>query len=300
MESSRKKKAGSATSTSYYIAQLPPKIIPQPPPPPHPHPRINPRSKSTTKASPSIMGALLEEEDEDRESARRTSQASLRSSASASERLVRSNSLNSSSTRLRTSNEMAKQPTATFIAPKLTIRSTLSSFISSTSYASSIPSSGTPGFTSLTLPRAPQPAFTPNASSKRVSVIGGTDGKIDLTKSGIAQTTMATVEVTKGLASSKGIFGFGSILSRARSRSVSAKVVGTGVTSDEGPRSFSSRKAGIDAVLSFTSYRRPPDYIPSGSVLVQVWAVAVDGLSGVVTSRSWDWNFSSAPRAKYQ
>ncbi|KAE9398239.1 hypothetical protein BT96DRAFT_1020242 [Gymnopus androsaceus JB14] len=238
-------------STSCYIAQLPPKIIPQPPPPPHPHPRsrsrIKPRSKSMTKANPSIMSALLEE-DEDRESAHRKSQASLYSSASACR---------------ATSQEQF-----------------LRLLFYATSYAPPIPSSGMPGFTSLTLPRAPQPAFTPNSSSKRVSVIGGADGKIDLTKSGIAQTTMATVEVTKGLA------------------------ISTGATSYEGPRSFRSRKAGTDAVLSFTSYRQPPDYIPSGSVSVQVWAVAVDGddakLSGVVTSRvrrNWDWNFSSAPRA---
>lgn len=30
-------------------------------------------------------------------------------------------------------------------------------------------------------------------------------------------------------------------------------------------------------MLGFTSYRQPPDYVPSGSVLVQVWGVGVDG-----------------------
>ncbi|KAJ3797578.1 hypothetical protein GGU11DRAFT_63417 [Lentinula aff. detonsa] len=300
-------------STSYYLAQLPPKIVPQPPPQlPRSRPRPKMRSKSVGINNHSIMtsmAALLEEEDEDRESSHRTSQGSLNSAALTSER-VRTHS--TSAPRQRTSNSLRRQNYSTKPLsrrksrslenlPHITARghaldsvgvSSLSSFASSTSYASSIPSSGTPGYTSLTLPRAPQPAFIPNPS-RPVSVVGGADGKIDLTKSGIAQTTMATVEVTKGLAgtSKTGIFGLGAILNRARSRSVAAaKVVTTGAPTDGGIASnFRSRQAGVDAVLSFTSYRRPPDYIPSAGVLVQVWSVAVDGidarLSGVVHSR---------------
>ncbi|KAJ4472029.1 hypothetical protein J3R30DRAFT_1020235 [Lentinula aciculospora] len=317
-KSSKRKSTTSAHNTiaptSYYIAQLPPKIVPQPPPQPasRPRPRPKMRSKSvgiTNHSTMTSMAALLEEEDEDRESAHRTSQGSLHS-----EERARTHST-SSAARQRTSNSLRRQ---NFTSKPLSRRksrslehlphiarvhipdsipapevSSLSSFTSITSYAPSIPSSGTPGYTSLTLPRAPQPAFTPNPN-KRVSVVGGADGKIDLTRSGIAQTTMATVEVTKGLAgtSKSGIFGLGAILERARSRSVStAKVVGTGATANEeaATSSFRSRNAGIDAVLSFTSYRRPPDYIPGGSVLVQVWAVAVDEvdakLAGVVHSR---------------
>ncbi|KAJ3889205.1 hypothetical protein GG344DRAFT_52108 [Lentinula edodes] len=307
-------------STSYYIAQLPPKIVPQPPlPRPRPRPKIRSKSVGITAhySIMSSMTALLEEEDEDRESAHHPSQGSLRSAAavaaSPSERL-RTHSTSSSarprpSSSLRRQNNLSTKPLSRrksrsleHLPPITSARRplpdsvhSLSSFASSTSYAPSIPSSGTPGYTSLTLPRAPQPAFTPNPS-KRVSVIGGADGKIDLTRSGIAQTTMATVEVTKGLAGNmkSGVFGLGNLLNRARSRSVSAaKGSATASPLDQlgtiASSRFQSGKAGVDAGLNFTSYRRPPDYIPGGGVLVQVWAVAVDGidakLAGVVHSR---------------
>ncbi|KAH7875952.1 uncharacterized protein C8R40DRAFT_1264914 [Lentinula edodes] len=307
-------------STSYYIAQLPPKIVPQPPlPRPRPRPKIRSKSVGITAhySIMSSMTALLEEEDEDRESAHHPSQGSLRSAAavaaSPSERL-RTHSTSSSarprpSNSLRRQNNLSTKPLSRrksrsleHLPPITSARRllpdsvhSLSSFASSTSYVPSIPSSGTPGYTSLTLPRAPQPAFTPNPS-KRVSVVGGADGKIDLTRSGIAQTTMATVEVTKGLAGNmkSGVFGLGNLLNRARSRSVSAAKGSVTVSPlDELGTTASSRfrsgKAGVDAVLNFTSYRRPPDYIPGGGVLVQVWAVAVDGidakLAGVVHSR---------------
>lgn len=115
---------------------------------------------------------------------------------------------------------------------------------------SALPSQGTPGYTSLTLPRAPPPPFLPVSSKKS----GLSDGKIDLTVSGIAQTTMATVEVVHGLGSqsSKGLLGMFS-----RRRTVSSKSM-------------------TDGGLAFTSYRKPPDYIPGNSVLVQVWAAGVD------------------------
>lgn len=277
--SSTKKKP---KSTSYYVsAQLPPKIIPLPPPQPHPGPRPRSRPKSRSKSVGKVnrcmnMGALVEEEDEDRESAHRTSQGSLRSSERAKADSLTSNSLKRQNNR---PSHLGRRKSRSLEDLK-NIRTRDSSSVStlypsSTSYTPSIPSSGTPGFTSLTLPRAPQPATLLN--NKRISVLGGSGGKIDLTKSGMAQTTMATVEVTKGLAGNSknsGVFGF---LSRARSRSVSAakaKPVGSG------------NGDGTDAVLSFTSYRRPPDYVPDGSVLVQVWAVGVDGidakLAGVV------------------
>ncbi|GAW02177.1 acyl- dehydrogenase [Lentinula edodes] len=307
-------------STSYYIAQLPPKIVPQPPlPRPRPRPKIRSKSVGITAhySIMSSMTALLEEEDEDRESAHHPSQGSLRSAAavaaSPSERLRTHSS--SSSARPRPSNSLRRQnnlstkplsrrksrslehlpPITSARRPLPDSVHSLSSFASSTSYVPSIPSSGTPGYTSLTLPRAPQPAFTPNPS-KRVSVVGGADGKIDLTRSGIAQTTMATVEVTKGLAGNmkSGVFGLGNLLNRARSRSVSAAKGSVTVSPlDELGTTASSRfrsgKAGVDAVLNFTSYRRPPDYIPGGGrsfvgrVLECGWDVSED----VVRKGEW-------------
>ncbi|KAK0467913.1 uncharacterized protein EV420DRAFT_1635181 [Desarmillaria tabescens] len=128
---------------------------------------------------------------------------------------------------------------------------------------SSIPSQGTPGFTSLTLPRAPPPPFASGSGSgNRTSMfgaIGAGDGKVDLTKSGIAQTTMASVEVVRGLSGTKGFKG---ILGRKES------------TASRGR----GKQRSTDAVLGFTSYRAPPTYVPSGSVLVQVWSVGIDAI----------------------
>ncbi|KAG7445968.1 uncharacterized protein BT62DRAFT_949902 [Guyanagaster necrorhizus] len=132
-----------------------------------------------------------------------------------------------------------------------------------TSRMPSMPSQGTPGFTSLTLPRAPPPPFASGSGSgNRASmfgVIGAGDGKVDLTKSGIAQTTMASIEVVRGLSGSR---GFGGIL--GRKESIASRGRG--------------KQRSTDAVLGFTSYRAPPTYVPSGSVLVQVWSVGIDAI----------------------
>ncbi|KAK0191390.1 hypothetical protein F5146DRAFT_930498 [Armillaria mellea] len=133
----------------------------------------------------------------------------------------------------------------------------------STSYMSSIPSHGTPGYTSLTLPRAPPTPFASGSGSgNRTSMfgaIGAGDGKVDLTKSGIAQTTMASVEVVRGLSGAKGFKGI-----LGRKESVASRGRG--------------KQRSTDAALGFTSYRAPPTYVPSGGVLVQVWSVGIDAI----------------------
>ena len=163
-----------------------------------------------------------------------------------------------------------------------------------------LPSIGTPGYTSLVLPRAPIPLSDrhtggggifghfsfglPNLNWNKLSL--GADGKVDLTKSGIAQTTMASVEVVRGLSSRGVMFG----------RSGSWKVLGalgrrpSANGRPSGPPSAvggSSDDAAVKpkiavegTILGFTSYRAPPSYVPSQSVLVQVWAVGVDGVDG--------------------
>ena len=163
-----------------------------------------------------------------------------------------------------------------------------------------LPSIGTQGYTSLVLPRAPMPLSDrphgggglfghfsfglPNLNWNKLSL--GVDGKVDLTRSGIAQTTMASVEVVRGLSSRGAMFG----------RSGSWKVLGAlgrrpsangrpsgppsavGGPSDE---PTAKPKIAVDGtILGFTSYRAPPSYVPSQSVLVQVWAVGVDGVDG--------------------
>ncbi|KAF9558220.1 hypothetical protein CPC08DRAFT_692332 [Agrocybe pediades] len=152
------------------------------------------------------------------------------------------------------------------------------------------PSNATQGYTSLVLPRAPPPT---GAKSKGLGKGDGSlsaDGKIDLTKSGVAQTTMATVEVVRGLGSKGGGGLLGGLLGLGRRRSVSEPrsrwhaqgpaplPVGSNSTTGQGP---AHKPKSIDGTpLGFTSYRSPPNYVPSGSVLVQVWGVGVDGVDG--------------------
>ncbi|KAF9449549.1 hypothetical protein P691DRAFT_812211 [Macrolepiota fuliginosa MF-IS2] len=152
-----------------------------------------------------------------------------------------------------------------------------------------LPSKGTAGYTSLVLPRAPPPLNLDSSTSRNgygygKSLIGGGSGKVDLTKDGLAQTTMASVEVVRGLGGIvgrtglKGMFNFPLV----RRKTIPVKFgLGAG-TSEDGGHGVDGGPggAGGTTVLGFTSYRRPPEYVSSGGVLVQVWAVGVDGIDG--------------------
>ncbi|KAF8626475.1 hypothetical protein AX15_004858 [Amanita polypyramis BW_CC] len=144
-----------------------------------------------------------------------------------------------------------------------------------------LPSHGTPGFTSLVLPRAPPPlSLTSRTQAPKVEP--RIDGKVDLTRSGIAQTTMATVEVVHGLGAKtkKGLFGvFGRGVSLSRRKTLSAREGSRARRSEDGAATMGNGKGlGAHQPLGFTSYREPPGHMPSSSVLVQVWAVGVDGI----------------------
>ena len=192
-----------------------------------------------------------------------------------------------------------------------------------------LPSHGTRGFTSLVLPRAPVPFsqsstrhHQPRIGAGLMDTIGGADGKVDLTRSGVAQTTMASVEVVYGLSGDAGSSGNGArILGKGtaggsgggkgvmgffrRGGSASPSTSSTGPSSAfgmksplQGQRKRSHSENGMirgngnaighghsaayaqgpERPLGFTSYRKPPGYVPGGSVLVQVWAVGVDGV----------------------
>jgi len=197
--------------------------------------------------------------------------------------------------RSRSLDSVSSRATARF-APQ-----TLSAEVQALTLAShgDLPSIGTPGYTSLVLPRAPIPLSDrhtgggifghfsfglPNLNWNKLSL--GADGKVDLTKSGIAQTTMASVEVVRGLSSRGAMFGrsgswkvLGALGRRPSANGRPSGPSGTvGGSSDD-----SSMKPKISVegtILGFTSYRAPPSYVPSQSVLVQVWAVGVDGVDG--------------------
>ena len=166
-----------------------------------------------------------------------------------------------------------------------------------------LPSKGTQGYTSLVLPRAPLP-LGPHSTIRSASSGSGSrkwfgnvgkEGKIDLTRSGVAQTTMASVEVVRGLGRQQGHNGFGGkLMGMLRKRSVSGGTAGprpieglgkpvddVRTVKEDLPTKRAPTTAGVHGtVLGFTSYRKPPGYIPSSSVLVQVWAVGVDGVDG--------------------
>lgn len=172
-----------------------------------------------------------------------------------------------------------------------------------------LPSNGTPGHVPLHLARAPPPMMSPSSPTPGLlgglknAVSGSTpggvmspNGKVDLTRSGMAQTTMASIEVIKGLGSVKrGLSGVFSQLGRRRTvsggegmdllqnrrpanrlRKGSADVGSTQGSQGPNAGKYTSGTS-VDRVLGFTAHRIPPTYVPSGSVLVQVWAVGVDG-----------------------
>ncbi|KAF9266550.1 hypothetical protein L218DRAFT_1074976 [Marasmius fiardii PR-910] len=128
-----------------------------------------------------------------------------------------------------------------------------SSYTAPPLHTPSLPSYGTPGYTSLTLPRAPPPSSGFLESGKV--------GKVDLTRSGIAQTTMASVEVTRGL----------STVSSSKRISWLSK-----------DKDWGKGKGRAEGAFSFTSYRKPPTHVPEGHVLVQVWAVGIDNVDASI------------------
>lgn len=133
--------------------------------------------------------------------------------------------------------------------------------------AGELPSHGTPGYSTLFQAYAPGGTTAMGSHMKL-------DGKVDLTRSGVAQTTMASVEVVRGLgATRKGLW---KLLGRRRTVSGGDAVSARTRSKSEDAVGF----VGSSSALGFTSYRKPPGYVPGGCVLVQVWAVGVDGVDG--------------------
>ena len=189
---------------------------------------------------------------------------------------------------------------STFRSPPKTLTSEVNAMSLST--PGELPSKGTQGYNSLVLPRAPLPhsgsirsASTSGSGSRKWFGGVGKEGKIDLTRSGVAQTTMASVEVIRGLGRQQGQNRLGGkLMGMLRRRSTSAGAAGRTPRPIEGldkpvddarenlpTKGKAPTTAGVEGtVLGFTSYRKPPGYVPSSSVLVQVWAVGVDGVDG--------------------
>ena len=180
----------------------------------------------------------------------------------------------------------------------------LAAHVSMSDTPDALPSSGTRGFTSLVLPRAATSEASHNAKSswkptsggrpasmvisESISIGLGLGDGVDLTRTGLAQTTMASIEVVGGIAGGSGR------LDRRGGNSRGSSIFGVGwfTTKDKNAKGKGKGKAASEEgenPLGFTSYRAPPMYVGGNAVLVQVWAVGLDGtdakLVGVVPQR---------------
>ena len=129
--------------------------------------------------------------------------------------------------------------------------------------------SGANGYSGLTLPHA-----TYSAEDK-----GGLgDGKIDLVRMGIAQTSMATVEVTRGMALQAPTSG-----AKKKRRTFSFQLP---FKKSKGKDKESMTPAhlldSLPVPVAFLSHLPPPSYVPSSHVLVQVFAVGLDPLDSLL------------------
>lgn len=155
---------------------------------------------------------------------------------------------------------------------------------SSNTYGQNIPSNGTPGYTSLVLPRAAYPSSSKPKAGLKLSfgfgVLGG--GEVDLTKGGMAQTTMASVEVVQGIAEQSGSSFASNSAKKTKQRKTLSKsfmmpsfLRGSGTLKGK-------EKAVDESPLAFTSWRKPPGYVGANGVIVQMWAVAIDAVDQVL------------------
>jgi hypothetical protein len=121
----------------------------------------------------------------------------------------------------------------------------------------------TNGYTSLVLPLA---AYTPSKNPAQSLV----SNKADLSRSGIAQTTMSTISVTKNGAS------------RGAKRLSLHGLFGNLSTPSLDSSTPEHLRAAAPSPLAFTSLLPPPSRFGSNQVLVQVWAVALDRLDALI------------------
>lgn len=159
-----------------------------------------------------------------------------------------------------------------------------------------LPSTGTRGYTSLVLPHAAtSPSLALDHGSNRVWKIGnarptsstvrdsigvglGFGDQVDLSRARLAQTTMASVEIVRGIATGSGV-------ARKSHRSRGSVFSLAWFSKDKLPTTTKGKnhRVDTDSPLGFTAYRKPPVYVGGGSVLVQVWGVGLDGTDARLT-----------------
>lgn len=174
-----------------------------------------------------------------------------------------------------------------YTSPAPNVLDALAAHVSVSDSHDTLPSTGTRGYTSLVLPHAAtSPSLALDHSSHRVWKIGkarptvrdsigiglGFGDQVDLSRARLAQTTMASVEIVRGIAASSG--------SNRKSHKSRGSVFGVAWFSKDKPSTTANGKnhqLDTESPLGFTAYRTPPVYVGAGSVLVQVWGVGLDG-----------------------
>ncbi|KAJ3477684.1 hypothetical protein NLI96_g10293 [Meripilus lineatus] len=147
----------------------------------------------------------------------------------------------------------------------------------STSYSSGANYNG--GYTGLTMAHA-------GYVNKGKATLN--DGKVDLAKAGIAQSSMATVEVVRGVAQAQTSSNTSSPRKKRRALSFSLKALGSvvvGKARGKGKHKEETPAHLLDALplpVAFTAHIPPPSYVPSSYVLLQVFAVGLDALDSLL------------------
>ncbi|QRW01611.1 Zinc-binding dehydrogenase [Ceratobasidium sp. AG-Ba] len=136
------------------------------------------------------------------------------------------------------------------------------------------------GYTSLTLPRA---AYTPSKTPDRPTSV------VDLTKSGLAQTTMTTISVIRGTGTRSRRISLSLSLNSSRSSLRSGISSRNSSISSLGPGAGPSiplalRLIELEGALGLSSHLAPPQKVQSSQVIVQVCAVALDALDALIIS----------------
>ncbi|TDL29596.1 hypothetical protein BD410DRAFT_833876 [Rickenella mellea] len=127
------------------------------------------------------------------------------------------------------------------------------------------------GYTSLVLPRAAPPQQpSSRRNSMRFSI--SSSSLVDLTRSGMAQTTMSTISLTKNA-------GAIALAHPARRRTIS--LISSTSRAKPSPTPPHLLKT-LPSPLSFTSHTPPPTKVSASQVLVQVWAVGLDALDDML------------------
>ncbi|KAG9127197.1 hypothetical protein FRC07_000292 [Ceratobasidium sp. 392] len=136
------------------------------------------------------------------------------------------------------------------------------------------------GYTSLSLPRA---AYTPSKTPDRPTSL------VDLSRSGLAQTTMTTISVIRGAGGRNRRISLSLSLNSSRSSLRSGLSSRNSSISSLGPGAGPSiplalRLAELEGSLGLSSHISPPQKVQSSQVIVQIHAVALDALDALIVS----------------